>query len=77
MPGILSGLEVCTGIVACCTITYRPLVEKFFRSPSSDAPASYGTGRSGGSQRGWNKIGVQMDSMPSKGSHTHLTSQQA
>lgn len=27
-PGIISGLEVFTGIVACCSITYRPLVEK-------------------------------------------------
>ncbi|KAI1420072.1 hypothetical protein F5Y12DRAFT_774757 [Xylaria sp. FL1777] len=27
-PAVLSGLEISTGIVACCTITYRPLVEK-------------------------------------------------
>ncbi|OTA93718.1 hypothetical protein M434DRAFT_395395 [Hypoxylon sp. CO27-5] len=53
--GILSGLEMCTGIVACCAITYRPLVEKLFGNPTGD------TSTSSSNRRGWSKINIQRD----------------
>ncbi|KAI1144247.1 hypothetical protein F5Y05DRAFT_364115 [Hypoxylon sp. FL0543] len=51
--GILSGLEMCTGIVACCAMTYRPLVEKLMGNVTRD------TSTSGASRQGWSKINVQ------------------
>jgi hypothetical protein len=74
MPGILSGLEICTGIVACCSITYRPLIEKLFRSPSE--PITGATGSSGSAQRGWNKISVQRDFTIATDSRTNLSQNQ-
>ncbi|RYP72061.1 hypothetical protein DL770_008018 [Monosporascus sp. CRB-9-2] len=55
-PGVLSGLEVFTGIVACCSITYRPLVEKVIGSSAAEQedPSSEHS-------RGWSKISVQRD----------------
>ncbi|KAI1370789.1 hypothetical protein F4677DRAFT_437502 [Hypoxylon crocopeplum] len=52
LPGMLSGLEICTGVVACCTITYRPLVEKIFGSSEDASRATSDSHR-------WNKINVQ------------------
>jgi hypothetical protein len=39
LPGILSGLEICTGIVACCAVTYRPLIERVFIQRESNVRA--------------------------------------
>ncbi|THV46088.1 hypothetical protein BGAL_0418g00100 [Botrytis galanthina] len=39
LPGILSGLEICTGIVACCAVTYRPLIERMFVQRESNLRA--------------------------------------
>ncbi|KAI1384251.1 uncharacterized protein F4822DRAFT_434190 [Hypoxylon trugodes] len=64
-PGILSGLEICTGIVACCTITYRPLIEKFFLSPSGE--------KSDVSQGSWNKISVNQEVTVMDNSQANLT----
>ncbi|KAI1325108.1 hypothetical protein F5Y16DRAFT_423327 [Xylariaceae sp. FL0255] len=54
MAGILSGLEIATGIVASCTITYRPLVERILEfvtsNPQRIAPRS---------DQGWNRLRVQ------------------
>ncbi|KAI1779058.1 hypothetical protein F4818DRAFT_238049 [Hypoxylon cercidicola] len=61
MAGILSGLEMCTGIVACCTITYRPLIEKVFGTAAKDAS------QPNSSRQGWSKINVRHEiSMVSK-----------
>jgi hypothetical protein len=65
-PGILSGLEICTGIVACCTITYRPLVEKLFTSPVTQG---YSSSTSNNQRQGWTKIHVQNDVSVTKDSH--------
>lgn len=59
MVGILSQLEMCTAIVAGCSITYRPLIERVFRLGGT----SKGTGVSATakSREGWSKINVQHD----------------
>ncbi|RYP61826.1 hypothetical protein DL771_009992 [Monosporascus sp. 5C6A] len=57
-PGVLSGLEVFTGIVACCSITYRPLVEKVIGSSVAE-PEDPSSEHS----QGWSKIRVQRDVM--------------
>ncbi|KAK4182973.1 hypothetical protein QBC35DRAFT_419821 [Podospora australis] len=73
--GILSGLELCTAIVACCTVTYRPLFERIFgRGSKTKNSENGGTGskvsmnrslsRSANHTRpgpGWQKISVQHD----------------
>jgi hypothetical protein len=59
---VLSQLEISTGIVACCTITYRPLIEKIFgRGKTRSDLAKNGTGVSSIKRNGWNKINVQHD----------------
>lgn len=49
-------MEVFTGIVACCSITYRPLVEKVIglSVTESEAPESQ-------QSQGYSKISVQRD----------------
>lgn len=56
-PGVLSGLEVCVGIVACCAVTWRPLIEKLFGSSTKKESS---TGSSNVST-GWKRIHVQRD----------------
>ncbi|KAF2677799.1 hypothetical protein K458DRAFT_423648 [Lentithecium fluviatile CBS 122367] len=61
--GILSGLEIATGIIACSIITYRPLVEKVFGKGNTTRGASAKGSRSSlsANRQGWNKITVQQD----------------
>lgn len=78
---MLSGLEMCTGIVACCTITYRPLIERVF--------GTGGTGKSGSkmsqdhpkgnhAKQGWSEISVQRDiRMVSNPAHTNAKQQKS
>lgn len=58
MVGILSQLEMCTAIVAGCSITYRPLIEKVFRTGNTSKGT---TGASANSRQGWSKINVRHD----------------
>ncbi|KAI2471799.1 hypothetical protein F4781DRAFT_420450 [Annulohypoxylon bovei var. microspora] len=57
-PGVLSGLEVCTGIVACCSITYRPLVEKVMGSSVVELE-----GLNSEYSQGWSKISIRREVM--------------
>ncbi|KAI1737807.1 hypothetical protein F4680DRAFT_460329 [Xylaria scruposa] len=69
IPGILSGLEICTGIVACCAITYRPLIERLYslliNSSQDEFLSGPSTGCGSNNRQGWNKIHVQHDVEPS------------
>lgn len=60
MVGILSQLEMCTAIVAGCSITYRPLIERVFRIGST-SKGTGGASASANSRQGWSKINVQHD----------------
>ena len=48
--GIVSGVELCIGIIAACIPTYRPLFNKFFRRDMISGASGYG-GLSGGHSR--------------------------
>ncbi|AEO62720.1 uncharacterized protein THITE_2084224 [Thermothielavioides terrestris NRRL 8126] len=45
---VLSGVEMCTAIVACCTVTYRPLIERVFDTGSTAKGSKASSGRHGG-----------------------------
>ncbi|KAI0386307.1 hypothetical protein F5Y04DRAFT_289982 [Hypomontagnella monticulosa] len=66
-PALLGNLEICTGIVACCAITYRPLIERIFGSSPSDVQEIYDE------RRAWNKIGVNQEAINIGGSPASLT----
>ncbi|KAH7323147.1 hypothetical protein B0I35DRAFT_349977 [Stachybotrys elegans] len=58
--GILSGLEMSTGIIACCMITFRPLLQRLRRGDS--------TTNSDISRRRWSKMTSRRDIELSSGS---------
>ncbi|KAK4031578.1 hypothetical protein C8A01DRAFT_51390 [Parachaetomium inaequale] len=56
---MLSGLEMCTAIVACCTVTYRPLIERIFGTGGtgkSGSKASLSRDKGTHSKQGWSEI---------------------
>jgi hypothetical protein len=63
--GILSGLEIATGIIACSCMTYRPLIERVFgkgkRTLAKASSGLSGSSHLSAKQQGWNKITVQQD----------------
>lgn len=72
MPvGILSGIEMCTAMIACCIATYRPLVERMsYVLPLASKRSSQENSGSSGRQR-WGKISVQREIAIELGSSTN------
>ncbi|KUI54152.1 hypothetical protein VP1G_01616 [Cytospora mali] len=58
---ILSGVEMCTAIIASCFATYRPLVERFLLGISSTSKGTTQENSDASDRRGWGKISVQRD----------------
>ncbi|KAH9906894.1 hypothetical protein F4778DRAFT_723921 [Xylariomycetidae sp. FL2044] len=68
--GILSGVEMCTAIIACCFATYRPVVDRvFLRNAAHSKGPSRPSGLRGtiftpnhaSRRHGWDKVVVQHD----------------
>jgi hypothetical protein len=64
--GILSKLDISTGIIACCSMTYRPLIERIFGTGHGTMRKNQNTIGSvqtiaGAKRTGWNKIDVEHD----------------
>ncbi|KUI69725.1 hypothetical protein VM1G_04787 [Cytospora mali] len=58
---ILSGVEMCTAIIASCFATYRPLVERVLLRISSTSKRTTQENTDASDRGGWGKISVQRD----------------